>query len=303
MHEPAVRHGGTRATSRGARRSLALIAVAAVLATSATARAEESRLQAALSAYDQGELDQALEAFDAALRSGLNGPEDLVTIHVHLGVLRGAGGDVEAARRSFEVALALNPALPTPSEAGGQLRTLFEDLRAARAGRGMAVELRPAGGGARVEAAAINAPPGLVAGLRLRATSGPQAPSAWTRELNVPGPSIVMVPDEAFGGEAILALSVDALDEHGNRLARALAEVARGATGDEPVPAEISPDATHPEPSGAGARPPSHRGRWAWYEHPAFWVAIGLVVAGGVTAGIVVGTSDDRYIVGAPQVR
>lgn len=285
-----------------ARWTLAAAVAAVAIVASSSARAEGSGLRAALSAYDHGELDQALAAFDAALRSGQNGPEDLVTIHVHLGVLRGAGGDVEAARRSFEIALALNPSLPTPSEAGGQLRALFEDLRAARAGRGLSVELRPVpGGGARVEAAAVNAPPGLVAGLRLRATSGPQAQNAWARELDVPGPSIVMVPDEAFGGEPILALGVDALDAHGNRLARALAEVARDEGGNEPASASSAPSAV--TTADAEPQPPAQRRRWAWYQHPALWVVVGLVVAGGVTAGVVVGTAEDRYIVGAPQVR
>lgn len=294
----------TRTTARWI---LTVAMAAAAVAASTPARGEEAGLRAALAAYDQGELDQALAAFDAALRSGQNGPEDLVTIHLHLGVLRGAGGDVDAARRSFEIALALNPSLPTPSEAGGQLRVLFEDLRAARAGRGLAVELRPSQeGGARVEAAAVNAPPGLVAGLRLRATSGPQGSGAWTRELNVPGPSVVMVPDEAFGGESILALSVDALDGYGNRLARALAEVARdpGAGDEPPSTSPVAESATGPAgPDGTVPSTTHRRRRWEWYQHPALWVVVGLVVAGGVTAGVVFGTSEDRYIVGAPQVR
>jgi hypothetical protein len=109
-----------------------------------------------------------------------------------------------------------------------------------------------------------------------------------------------MVPDEAFGGESILALSVDAVDAHGNRLARALAEVARDAAAVEPGRSPAAAGATSPDPE---PRPTTRRRRWEWYEHPALWVVVGLVVAGGVTAGIVVGTSEDRYIVGAPQVR
>ena len=297
----------TRKASCAARGAAALLAAAVAIAAVTPARGERAGVEAALEIYDQGELDRALDAFEAALGAGGNRPEDLVTIHVHLGVLRGAGGDTEAARRSFETALALNPMLPAPSELGGQLRSLFEDLRSARSGRVLGVEVRPLsedGASGRVEAAAVNAPPGLVASLRIEASGARGGAASWTRTLTGAGPSVVTVPDEAFAGAPLVSLSVAALDAQGNVLARADTELGRAAATEGPgpsAPPDEAVEAPASTPDADTATTP--RRRWVWYRHPAFWVAIGLVVAGGVTAGVVVGTAEDRYVVGAPRVR
>jgi len=295
--------------------TVAVSCAALVLALCSTAGAEERSLDAALEAYDRGELDQALADFEAVLASGTNAPDDLVTIHVHLGILRGVGGDLESARRSFQTALALNPMLAAPSELGGQLRSLFEDLRSARAGRRLVVELRPQGD-TTFEVSASNAPPGTVSSIRVVARAQPGGPSLWERRMDGPGPTTVTVPAATWPQRVeTLVLTVEAFDRSGNRLSLREAELARPATtategigstaepgGDAGAAQATEYDTGSTQASTEGGQR-RHR-RWRWYQHPAFWTVIGVLVVGGVTAGLVVGLSEnDRYVVGAPQVR
>lgn len=285
----------------------------AVLTQTSVVWAEQGALDNALAAYGRGELDQALEGFEAALRQGGNSADQLVTIHVHLGVLRGAESDLESARRSFEIALVLNPMLSTPDELGGQLRSSFNDLRAARSGRRLMVEIRPEGSAA-VEVVATNAPPGLVSTMRLRALDQRGVSELWGRSMSGSGPTTVALPPTLWQGSesSILSLVVDALDAHGNVLARGEEELQRpleasasrdDVTGDG---TEVSDGGAEGEGRSNGGQPEERRRRWEWYQHPALWVVVGLLVVGGVTTGVVLGTRDDdggSYVLGAPQVR
>lgn len=287
----------------------------AVLTQGAVARAEQEVLDAALATYGRGELDQALEGFEAALQIGDNSADQLIAIHIHLGILRGAGSDLESARRSFEVALALNPMLPTPDELGGQLRNDFEDLRSARSGRRLMVEVRPEANAA-IEVAAANAPPGLVSTLGLRATDPGGGTELWTRSVDGAGPTTVALPAVLWqaSDRTIVSLVVDALDVHGNLLARGEEELQRSietpdgnddvnGVGNQDPNAGVGGDGNSDGPPAEG-----RRRRWEWWQHPALWVVVGALVVGGVTAGVVLGTRDDdtgnsNYVLGAPVVQ
>src|SRR5687767_1739704 len=112
----------------------------AILAIAPLASAQEMSLGEALEAYHAGRLDVAVERFEAALRTSGNGPEELASIHLHLGILRATMGDETAAAREFETALAIRPSLEVPEELGPEARALFQRAREARGGRALRVE-------------------------------------------------------------------------------------------------------------------------------------------------------------------
>jgi hypothetical protein len=39
------------------------------------------------------------------------------------------------------------------------------------------------------------------------------------------------------------------------------------------------------------------------FESPWLWIVVGVLVAGGVTAGVLVATAEERWAVGPPEVR
>ena len=99
---------------------------------------------------------------------------------------------------AVEAALAVSPALEAPAELGADMRRAFDEARAARGGRALGVEVRgppelSASGETQVEVAAVQAPAGLVAALRLSVTTA-QGTSRWSRRLEGPGPASVTIP-------------------------------------------------------------------------------------------------------------
>lgn len=283
------------------------IAVATV-ALASSARGEQATLEDALGAYSRGELDQALEGFELALSRGGNSADQLVDIHVHLGVLRGASGDVDAARRAFEVALALDPMLSAPAELGGQLRSVFDDIRGARSGRRMAMSLRIIDE-TSVELVVTSAPLGLVSTLQIRALSPENGQELWSRPIDGAGPATLALPGDLWQGDdhALVTLVAEAQDRYGNTFARGQVELQRPEE-ERPQEDEVVPDQTLTQQQivdNGNEEQQERRRRFEWYQHPALWVVVGLVVAGGVATGVVLGTRDDadRYMLGAPQVR
>lgn len=268
----------------------ASVAVALALALwCAPVQGQDRPVDRAFAAYEAGELDVALELFDAALRAPDNEPSELLIIHLHLGVLLGATGQDEAARRSFAAALALDPELEAPPELGGELRQWFIEQRASRV-EAMSVEAQAppdlaTGRTVTLQVEVHHAPEGLVESLRLRIG---ESDEGWSLTIGGQGPSPVAIPAEAWPAEGSATLVIEALDEHGGVLARTEVMVPPREDGPEAIE-EGGPD------EGDEPRP--------WYHNPWLWVGLGVLVAGGVTVGVVLGTAEDQYILGAPRVR
>jgi tetratricopeptide (TPR) repeat protein len=249
----------------------------------------------ALEAYRAGQLDVALERFGEALRAPGNGPAELAQIHLHLGILRTSLGDLPAARRAFEVALALDPDLEAPRELAPASRAAFEEVRAASAGERLVVEVRATGEASRsrqtpLSVAAARAPAGLVA--RIDIEAGPEGgPVSWTTSVSGPGPAAVELPPAAWADAASLRLNAAARDEHGGLLASASTVLAA------PARAPVVTAQIVPRPRRT-ARREGNLLTSAW-----FWTGVGAVVTGVVVTGMVLAASEERYEVGAPTVR
>lgn len=299
----------TRDTVAAAYRHILLALFLAVMLCPQGAAAEETTraLEAALETHRDGALDRALELFEEALNAPGNEPSDLITIHLYIGMLRGAMGEDQVARRSFEACLALDPSLAEHEEFGPRLQQAFEAVRAERAGRVLSVRVNPAtigdqSGGLDVEIAATNAPEGLVAALELIASVESESPHLTLR-VDGAGPTTVTVPPVAHHNTPI-RLDVTALDAHGGVLARESRVISPPPTPlADPVESEgAEPGSADGEGRSSDEQHGRREGRRRWYLSAWFWSIIGVVVAGGVTAGVVVGTAQHRYIVGSPFV-
>ncbi|MFO0712229.1 MAG: hypothetical protein U0353_20430 [Sandaracinus sp.] len=147
---------------------LAILAVA----LSTPASADDASLRAADAAYTRGALREAERLYEAALAEPGNGRDDLVVIHVHLGILAAAHGAERTARTHFTIALALDPHLPAPSELAGRDRSRFEQERP-REGLALEAHVERAAEGVAAEGVEVvghieHAPAGLVHHLELR---------------------------------------------------------------------------------------------------------------------------------------
>lgn len=262
-------------------------------------------LEEALAAYEEGQLNGALELFEEALLAPGHEVSELVTIHLYLGMLHAAMGEEPLARRSFEVCLALDPTHAGSDEFGPQLRQLFDEVRDAREGRALSIEIRRLSesgtnrGGVDVEIAALNAPEGLVAALELDAESSGEA-AELTMRVESAGPTVVTLPASLVESGTV-RLEVVAHDANGSVLARgreelhpspaAMTEEAEEADDD----AELD-DETSTRDQGETRRQRRRRALWI-----GLGVGLGTLVAGAVVLGATLGTAEDVYNFGPPQ--
>jgi len=243
--------------------------------------ASAQSLDDALAHYREGRLEQAVEALDAVRRSAVEQPRTLITAHVYLGVLHATMGDEPLARRDFSVALALDPELEAPSELSPALREVFDEVRGST--EPVAVHVEPdaeptAGEAVRLRVAVRNVPAHAAAALRVRAV--PDDGEAWiTRVEQLEGD--VEIPASAWSGGARLRVVVEALTPHGGVLARSETPIAGGL----PAVTVAAAGATAPLDDAA-----SDDGGGSVVEEAWFWIVIGVLVAGGVAAAVLIPT-------------
>lgn len=276
-----------------------LVAVAVGLSLFAgRALAQSVPLDAALLAYSEGRLDEALASFEQALAAPGNEPGQLTTIHLHLGILRASLGDADGARNAFEVAIALRPDLEAPTELGPGQRAPFDDARAARDGRRLRVETR-ARGPATIEARVMDAPAGLIGGIAVLATL--RDGTTWTFQI-AGERGAATIPNGARD------IAVRAVDAHGGVVVRA-ESVALQAV---PTAAEAARRVAAAERAGARGHDRtttgSHEGDrddggGGFFSTPWPWIGLGAILIGAAVAAIVVVTAQDEYVVGAPVIR
>ncbi|QQR90013.1 MAG: hypothetical protein IPJ88_17960 [Myxococcales bacterium] len=112
------------------KRSIALVATLAVSLNASISHAQQSRsIDLAQQAYDEGKLDLALQLFESAKKESPYSDEELVAIHLHIGILRGARGEAQEAKSAFKKAFALNPQLEAPPELSPSLRAIFFEAK------------------------------------------------------------------------------------------------------------------------------------------------------------------------------
>ena len=130
-------------------------------------------------------------------------------------------------------------------------------------------------------------------------------PLGFERVVPGVGPATVVVPAQDLARATPIAIELALLDAHGGVLAT------RRVTVEVRAPAAPSPTATREAPPRPGPlapipsrrTPPSSVARSSWLESPWLWLALGVAVAGGVTAGVIAAAGEgDRVSVGAPVI-
>jgi len=263
---------------------IALAAALCATVVTASARAQD-RFAAAEQARANAQLDEAQQAYEAVLASGVLGLSEVAHAHLRLAELAFSVEDLETADRHLRYALALRPDAPVAE--GPQL---MQDAAAAilveRAQRPLRAVLEVSDASSPIRIDLRDAPPGLVRVIRVR------GPEAYTRTLAWDGQAHELDPPAASR-----PIGVRLLDAHGNAL---------GSAGVWPAPevvaTVVAPPVLVPEPrevaQAALEVEPEEEGDDV-IENPWLWVAIGVVL---VVAGVAVGfsASGDRYTVGAP---
>lgn len=102
------------------------------LAGAHVSRADGASVSHAEAAYARGALREANRLFLASLREAGHTRDELVRIHLHLGIIAGANGAERTSSAHFAIALAIEPGLPVPAELAGRDRSRFEQARPER---------------------------------------------------------------------------------------------------------------------------------------------------------------------------
>jgi len=228
-------------------------------------------LDEARALYEAAALTDAAGAFEAALRSGELGPEEVAAARWHLAVLAAMTGDDVRARDEFVLAHALDPSLAAPAELPPDRRVAFEGVSPAP----LEVQATRRVEGDRVHVRVVfdNAPRALVARYRTE-RDGDERMRGDSFEVARAG----------FAGED-LVLEVEGLDSFGNVVVRREVVV--------PVPNEWRALATPPE---VAADPPSRRGLKI-----GLGVTAVLLVGGAVATAIALSRRDSSVSFGAPS--
>jgi len=279
------------------RASLALLLT---LAPATLALGQARAVDEALGAYQDGELYRALELFTAALEAPGNSPEDLVNIHLHLGILKGSLADMDGARSAFESALAIDATLSAPEELNPDLGALFSEVSSGRGGRSLTLNVsapssveanRPVSLAVRVN----GAPAGLVASVRAGATA-PGGGDAVTTEAAPlsDGAAQLTLPAAAWRGAVRLRVETRAFDSFGGIVAVAHSELEASSTtaADPAIAYDVESQDTDEGSDDGGI-----------LASPWFWIVTGVIVlgaAGAVTA--VVLTTETQPVVGSPMI-
>ncbi len=262
-----------------------------VVSSSATAAAQEGPLEAAMEAYRDGELYRALELFTSALEAPGNTPADLVTIHLHLGILHGSLADLDAARREFRAALAIDADTPAPDELNPTLREIFDSEAAERGGRSVGLEVQAreplrSDRALVLDVRLVGAPQGLVDRIEGRAAGDLRAEvvssSATTGTLTF--------PVAAWGGGESAEVQTRALDAFGGVVAATTDRLSAAPAIATPVAADETPAVDDDDDGGILASP--------W-----LWTIVAVVVLGGAAAvTAVLLTRETQPVVGAPII-
>ena len=141
----------------------------ALWAVSPTASAQREHLEAAVALYAEGRVMEAREALDRAEAEPLPEPADVVSLHLHRGLVLATIGEIAAARAAFAIACAIDPHTSRPPELGPASRAAFDDVCPSRHPLTLGHALSERG---TLSAAVTGDGAALVARIRVRAASG-----------------------------------------------------------------------------------------------------------------------------------
>ena len=200
----------------------------ATLAHADVSRADGASIASAEATYAQGSLRAANRLFLASLREPGHTREELIRIHLHLGIIAGASGAERTSSAHFAIALALDPTLATPVELAGRDRLRFEQARPARplSVSFVAPAHAPPGQPITITVELSNAPPRAVDHVELTCggQSVPVEPIRRGGELQ--GGRATFQPDTCAGAD--LTLVATARNAFGGALGHHEAHVSRG---------------------------------------------------------------------------
>jgi len=215
--------------SQWQRRGVIIVLVAlATLVGTRVSRADGASVASAEATYARGALRAANRLFLASLREPGHTREELVRIHLHLGIIAGASGAERTSSAHFAIALALEPTLPTPVELAGRDRARFEQARPARP---LAVSIvapahTPPGHPITIDMELSNAPPHTVDHLELTCGGQSVPVEAIGRGTELRGGRATVSPDTCPGSNVTIVAT--ARNAFGGVLAHHEAHVSRG---------------------------------------------------------------------------
>lgn len=116
-----------------------LLAIASFLVDASAHAQAGDPMAAADAAMNEGEFERAATLYEGITREASTVPATASVAYIRLGVVRSILGDEPGANAAFEWALAIDPAIPTPTELGPDARSGLDRLRVARGSHPMAV--------------------------------------------------------------------------------------------------------------------------------------------------------------------
>jgi hypothetical protein len=232
--------------------------------TAGQARAESPDLKKAREQFDQLTLEDAEATVDHGIRSGTNGPDDLVGFYVLEAEIAAAKGDEEGTEKAFVRALSIHPETTLPSGSAPKVAQQYASARAWIDGHG-ALTARVEGDPIKhLVRITVKDPLEIVASVVViyDDDGGDKRASAAGKS-----PFEVKVP-----ARERMAIRVQILDEHGNRLQE---------LGSTKAPLEVATDGNDLI-AGPGELGPTSSGR-GWYARWWLWGGVAVVAGGAGT--------------------
>ncbi|MFK7989829.1 MAG: hypothetical protein AB8I08_27670 [Sandaracinaceae bacterium] len=254
---------------------LAVTLAAMTLACLASSAHAQSPLEAAEAAYLEVDFELTREQALTALRSGNNGPDEIVRIYQLLGIASSALGDEAAARDYFMRMLGVDENATLDDSVPPRLRNPYLEARgawSARPGRlGLEVGLDRASSAVRVQ---LRDPVEMIRRVRISA----RLEGETEYSSNEYRAQTVLLAEIPGAGEADrVEYYVEALDMHGNIV------LSDGSAFDPEVVGRESRGGNGDDSGGGGG---------SLLEDPVLWIIIGAVLVVG--AGIGIGVALDQ---------
>jgi len=191
--------------------------------------AKPSLLVEAAKAWEEGDLTEAGDLYDQALKQGGLAPADVLTAYVRIGTVFAAMRQESRAQSAFRVAAILDPEFTLPTEAGKKAVDLFKKARKDAEHYGGKLEVKaemPAeslpGASFAVVVTIDETFTPLLTDVRVTVQDPSVSTSTvrpWTSKMPVDSELRFDVPGEVVTRGTNLLVRVDALDEYGNRWA------------------------------------------------------------------------------------
>lgn len=278
-----------------------LLCLVVVIAATTSARADEDMLAAASRAWDAGQTAKAAVLYETAVEQGLLYPGDASTVFMRIGIAAAVKANNSAAMNAFRVALAVDPDTELPREANAQAKKVFASAKteaSKRTGklqvRGEVPEQVKYTQGFTVKAQVPEAFLAVVTDVAI-SVRDPGSPNMKPFTAKQPVAAMVSfdVPRKAVVAGATMAVRLDLLDEHGNRLAFYEAR----------IPVTQRPQGGAIETVGDGSTPTKKSAKKSqdFWGTPWPWVIGAAVVVGVVVGASVAATRSSDVTVAAPH--